>query len=88
MFSKYPTIYLLQNLLFSIFCLQNIEVLTNNLIFSWQTLGRPLGNSVHIALHIEDFTRARVNESDLTAVLVETGAMPVPTKSRNPTACV
>ena len=26
------------------------------------------------ALHIEDFTRARVNESDLTAVLVETGA--------------
>ena len=39
------------------------------------------------ALHIEDFTRARVNESDLTAVLVETGAMPVPTKSRNPTTC-
>ena len=36
-------------------------------------------------MHIEDFTRARVNESDLTAVLVETGAMPVPTKSRNPT---
>ena len=38
-------------------------------------------------LHIEDFTRARVNESYLTAVLVETGAMPVPTKSQNPTAC-
>ena len=38
-------------------------------------------------VHIEDFTRARVNESDLTAVLVETGAMPVLTKSRNPTAC-
>ena len=32
-------------------------------------------------VHIEDFTRARVNESDLTAVLVETGAMPVPNKS-------
>ena len=28
-------------------------------------------------VHIEDFTRARVNESYLTAVLVETGAMPV-----------
>ena len=42
---------------------------------------------VESTLHIEDFTRARVNESDLTAVLVETGAMPVPTKSRNPTAC-
>ena len=42
---------------------------------------------VSSALHIEDFTRARVNESDLTAVLVETGAMPVPTKSQNPTAC-
>ena len=40
-----------------------------------------------LTVHIEDFTRARVNESDLTAVLVETGAMPVPTKSRNPTAC-
>ena len=39
------------------------------------------------ALHIEDFTRARVNESDLTAVLVETGAIPVPTKLKNPTAC-
>ena len=26
-------------------------------------------------VHIEDFTRARVNESDLTAVLVETGAI-------------
>ena len=39
------------------------------------------------ALHIEDFTRARVNESDFTAVLVETGAMPVPTKLQNPTAC-
>ena len=38
-------------------------------------------------MHIEDFTRARVNESDLTAVLVETGAMPVPTKLQNPTAC-
>ena len=38
-------------------------------------------------MHIEDFTRARVNESDLTAVLVETGAVPVTTKSRNPTAC-
>ena len=36
-------------------------------------------------LHIEDFTRVRVNESDLTAVLVETGAMPVPSKSKNPT---
>ena len=35
------------------------------------------------AVHIEDFTRARVNESDLTAVLVETGAMPVPSKSKN-----
>ena len=32
---------------FLFFCLQNIEVLTNNLIFSWQTLGRPLGNSMH-----------------------------------------
>ena len=40
-----------------------------------------------VTVHIEDFTRARVNESDLTAVLVETGAMPVPTKSRNPTIC-
>ena len=38
-------------------------------------------------VHIEDFTRARVNESYLTAVLVETGAMPVSTKSLNPTAC-
>ena len=38
-------------------------------------------------LHIEDFTRARVNKRDLTAVLVETGSMPVPTKSQNPTAC-
>ena len=38
-------------------------------------------------LHIEDFTRARVNESDLTAVLVETGTMPVPTILQNPTAC-
>ena len=28
---------------------------------------------------IEDFTMARVNESDLTTVLVETGTMPVPT---------
>ena len=28
-------------------------------------------------MHIEDFTRARVDESDLTAVLVETGALPV-----------
>ena len=37
--------------------------------------------------HIEDFTRARVNERDLTAVLVETGGMPVPTKLQNPTAC-
>ena len=42
---------------------------------------------VRAPLHIEDFTRARVNESDLTAVLVETGAMPVPTKLQNPTAC-
>ena len=40
-----------------------------------------------VTVHIEDFTRARVNESDLTAVLVETGAMPVPTKLQNPTAC-
>jgi hypothetical protein len=40
-----------------------------------------------LTVHIEDFTRARVNEIDLTAVLVETGEMPVPTKSRNPTAC-
>ena len=39
-------------------------------------------------MHIEDFTRAKVNESDLPAVLVETGAMPVPTKLQNPTACV
>ena len=39
------------------------------------------------ALHIEDFTRVRVNESDLTAVLVETGAMPVPTKYQNPISC-
>ena len=39
-------------------------------------------------VHIEEFTRARVNESDLTAVLVETGAMPVPTKLQNPTGCV
>ena len=39
----------------------------------------------HSTVHIEDFTRARVNESDLTAVLVETGAMPVPTKLQNPT---
>ena len=39
------------------------------------------------SLHIEDFTRARVNESDLTTVLVETGAMPVTTKLRNPTVC-
>ena len=30
-----------------------------------------------ITVHIEDFTRARVNENYLTAVLVETGAMPV-----------
>ena len=43
--------------------------------------------TVHKTVHIEDFTRARVNESDLTAVLVETGAIPVPTKSQNPTAC-
>ena len=42
---------------------------------------------VKVPVHIEDFTRARINESDLTAVLVETGAMPVPTKSQNPTAC-
>ena len=42
---------------------------------------------IFATVHIEDFTRARVNESDLTAVLVETGAMPVPTKSQNPTAC-
>ena len=42
---------------------------------------------VIVPLHIEDFSRARVNESDLTAVLVETGAMPVPTKLQNPTAC-
>ena len=28
-------------------------------------------------VHIEDFTRAGVNESDLIAVLVETGAIPV-----------
>ena len=34
-------------------------------------------------LHIEEFTRARVNESDLTEVLVETCAMPIPTKSQN-----
>ena len=27
------------------------------------------------------------SEKHLTAVLVETGAMPVPTKSRNPTVC-
>ena len=51
-----------------------------------------LGNGTNVALkkrselmplHIEDFTRARINESDLTAtaVLVEPGAMPVPTKS-------
>jgi hypothetical protein len=45
------------------------------------------GNKVTCTLHIKDFTRARVNESDLTAVLVETGAMPVPNESRNPTAC-
>jgi hypothetical protein len=32
-----------------------------------------------VPLHIENFTRARVNESDLTAILVATGAMPVPT---------
>ena len=38
-------------------------------------------------VHIEDFTRARVNESDLTAILVETGAMPVPTKLEIPTVC-
>ena len=35
------------------------------------------------AVHIEEFTRARVNESDLTEVLVETCAMPIPTKSQN-----
>ena len=34
-------------------------------------------------VHIEEFTRARVNESDLTEVLVETCAMPIPTKSQN-----
>ena len=34
-------------------------------------------------LHIEDFTRARVNESDLTEVLVENCAMPILTKSQN-----
>ena len=39
------------------------------------------------ALHIEDFTRARVNERDLTAVLVETGAMAVPTKLQIITVC-
>ena len=38
-------------------------------------------------LHIEDFTRARVTESDLSAILVETGAMVVPTKLQNPTVC-
>ena len=43
--------------------------------------------SLEVRVHIEDFTRARVNESDFTAVLVETGAMPVPTKLQNPTAC-
>ena len=32
-------------------------------------------------------TKARVNENDLTAVLVETGAMPAPSKLQNPTAC-
>ena len=39
-------------------------------------------------LHIEDFTRARVNESDLKAISVETDAdaMPVPTISQNPTS--
>ena len=38
-------IYLL--IYFFLFYLQNIEVLTNNLIFSWQTLGRPLEDSMH-----------------------------------------
>jgi hypothetical protein len=33
--------------------------------------------------HIEEFTKARVNESDLTEVLVETCAMSIPTKSQN-----
>ena len=41
-------------------------------------------NFIEGTLHIEDFTRVRVNESDLTAILVETGAMPVPTKLQNP----
>ena len=37
----------------------------------------------YATMHIEEFTRARVNESDLTEVLVETCAMPIPTKSQN-----
>ena len=69
-------------------CLQG-QVHTNEEAQSQITMGVKADLKSHPlhALHIEDFTRARVNESDLTAVLVETGAMPVPTKSRNPTAC-
>ena len=46
-FSQNIQLFISLKIYFSIFCLQNIEVLTNNLIFSWQTLGRPLGNSMH-----------------------------------------
>ena len=44
-------------------------------------------NSNRPALHCDyDFTKDIQNKS-LTAVLVETGTMPVPTKSQNPTVC-
>ena len=69
-------------------CLQG-QVHTNEEAQSQITMGVKADLKSHTlhALHIEDFTRLRVNESDLTAVLVETGAMPVPTRSQNPTAC-
>ena len=64
---------------------QNVNELENEL--SRIYMKQKSGNLRYNTLHIEDFTRARVNESVLTAILVEAGAMPVPTKLQNPTVC-